>query len=272
MRGEDPRQNSLDAELYARSQKQLLAFKSQLPAASVEGLAREVIRRLSEREAESSVEAPSENQIEHLCHALLSEDANAGAAFIQDARTVGASIEAVYLKYLAGAARMLGMWWDEDFVSFAEVTLGTSRMYAIMRALRYEIRVPTVAGPPTAIFASVPGETHTLGVRMAADLFRMDGWKIDLKIAESHDALVTSIVESETRLIGLSAGGAHSLQALSQLIIALRIRVPTARVFVSGQAIEEAASAIELIDVDGVADDIDTAKELMGSLWQTLHS
>jgi methanogenic corrinoid protein MtbC1 len=175
------------------------------------------------------------------------------------------------LKYLAGAARMLGDWWEVDLASFTEVTLGTSRMYAIMRAMRYEMPIPSSAATRTAIFASVPGETHTLGVRMAADLFRKDGWKIDLRVADTHDSLVSGIVQSDTHLVGISVGGAHSLQALSRLIIALRIEKPTARILVSGHITEEAKDAIDLIGVDGMATDIETAKQLMESLWRGLQ-
>lgn len=271
MRNQGRPQSPLDIELYTQSQSQLRQFKSQLPPASVESLAREVLSWLAERGQEVPIEAPSADQIEHLCHALLSEDDTAGAIFIQEARAAGASVDAVYLKYLAGAARMLGQWWAEDLASFSEVTLGTSRMYAIMRAIRQQLPIPKAAATKSAIFASVPGETHTLGVRMAADLFRRDGWQIDLKIAETHDALVRDIAQSDTQLVGISAGGAHSLEALSRLIIALRIRKPTALVFVSGHIFEEAKDAVTLIGVDGMASDMDTAKELMASLWSTLQ-
>jgi methanogenic corrinoid protein MtbC1 len=262
----------LDLELYTKAQRQIREFKSQLPANSVEDLAREVIRRMVERDAAMALEAPSGNQIEALCHLLLSEDDEAGAAFINSVRTAGASIDEVYLQYLARAARMLGEWWDKNQVSFTQVTLGTSRMYAIMRVLRHQFPIVTAADDRSAVFASVPGEKHILGVRMAADLFRKDGWEIDLKFAESHDALVSDIVRSDARLIGISAGGVHSLQALSRLVIALQIQQPAAALFVSGQAVEEAAEAISLIGVDGMASDIDTAKVLMDRLWTDLQA
>lgn len=271
MRDHGRPESPIDVELYAQSQSQLRKFKSQLPPASVESLAREVLCRLVERDEDMSIEAPSDDQIEHLCHALLSKDDRAGAIFIQEARAAGASVDAVYLKYLAGAARMLGQWWEEDLASFSEVTLGTSRMYAIMRAIRQQLPIPKAAAIRSAIFASVPGETHTLGVRMAADLFRRDGWRIDLKIAETHDALVCDIAQSDTQLVGISAGGAHSLEALSRLIIALRIRKPTALVFVSGQIVEEAKDAVTLIGVDGMASDIDSARVVMGSICGALQ-
>ena len=47
-----------------------------------------------------------------------------------------------YLEYLALAARKLGKWWEEDRVSFLDVTLGTGRIYAIIRAVSPARPVP----------------------------------------------------------------------------------------------------------------------------------
>lgn len=155
-----------------RRKSTLIDRKSQLPKGTVESLAREVIRCLTERDTEFSAKAPTEEQIAHLCHALLSDDDHAGASFIQDIGTVGTTIEVVCLEYLACAARMLGDWWDNDEISFMSVTLGASRMYAIMRGMQHRFAPRRNLPKRSALFASVPGETHTLGVndcRFATD-------------------------------------------------------------------------------------------------------
>ncbi|SEM54844.1 Methanogenic corrinoid protein MtbC1 [Loktanella fryxellensis] len=271
MQDQGQQENSLDFEFYADSHSKLRKLRSKLPEDSVETLAREVIRRLTEHDDSSSVDTPADAQIELLCHALVAEDSKAGAAYINEVRSAGVSIDAVYLRYLARAARMLGHWWDIDALSFPQVALGTGRMYAIMRAMHHQMPIKRQSDSRSAVFVSVPGETHTLGVRMAADLFRKDGWEIDLRIDENHDSLVAHIVESRAMLVGISAGGKQSLQALSQLIVALRIRMPTTALFISGQITEEAIEAIKLIGVDGIVSDIDEAKKLMGDLWVAKH-
>lgn len=269
VRDQDQPESPLDIDFYTRFQSQFL--KSQLPSVSVANLAREVIQRLAEQDEELPIEAPSDDQIEHLCFALMADDHLAGATFISDVRGAGASIDAVYLKYLARAARKLGDWWDDDLVSFTEVTLGTSRMYAIMRSMRRQMPLKLGRVLKSAIFVSVPDENHTLGVRMAADLFRKDGWDIDLLIDEDHDSLVSYIVQSGVPIVGISAGGQHSLQALSQLIVALRIKSPSTALFISGHITEEAKDEIKLLGVDGIANDIDSAWALMSDIWDTLH-
>ena len=267
MRSDGPCGNPLDIDVYVRSQAELRSLKSQLPEDTVASLAREVIRRLASRDIQSSVNMPSDDAIAQLCHALLSDDDTAGARYIQEIETDGATVEIVYLRYLARAAQMLGVWWEDDRISFMSVTLGTSRMYAIMRGMQH--RFPSRKAPlkRSALFASVPGETHTLGVRMAADLFRQDGWDITLKLGLTHDELVKHVEGSDAILIGVSAAGEHSVRALSQLVVALRISNPDIKIFVSGNVVVKASEQIALMGLDGTAADMKAARDVMTKLW-----
>jgi methanogenic corrinoid protein MtbC1 len=231
-----------------------------LPEASVRNLAQEVIRRLAHDVTTTPVSPPTDGVISLLCKALMSDDDQEGAAFVSALRSDGATLETVYLHYLAGAARMLGTWWEEDRVSFVEVTLATSRMYAIMRSLGRELPSHGLADRKAAVFATVPGEGHILGVKMAADLFRKDGWDIELKLGKTHDELVEEIGRSDVVIIGLSASSERSLEALSKLVIALRIKTPSTAIFVSGNVVANHADIIELMDVDGWATDYDEAR------------
>lgn len=267
MRNQNEVETSFDASQYVQSQIELRTLKSRLSEVTVESLAREVIRRVSESDRTAPEQEPNAEDIELLCLALLSEDDQAGAEFIKGLRTDGASIEAVYLTYLAGAARMLGDWWDNSRVPFTEVALGTTRMYAIMRALRHQFSGQYTASARSAIFASVPGETHLLGVRMATDLFRKSGWDIDLKVDKTHDELVREISQSDAIVVGISAGGSHVVEPLSKLMIALRISNPKAAIFICGNIVDDAKEAIDLMDADGVVTEVSDALDLMGSVW-----
>lgn len=258
----------LDVDQYIQSKSQILRLKSHLPPEAVKSLAREVIRRLSDHRVEITAGTPPcDDQIELLCLALLSADDQAGIRFVEQVRVEGVSIDAVYLNYLAGAARMLGTWWENDTVEFTQVALGTSRMYAIMRALRHVLIDQDMVPKKSAVFASVPGETHTLGVRMAADLFTSEGWDVALKIDMEHDQLLHEIDRTKAAIIGISAGGDHAIQALSKLVVALRVSNPHAAIFISGNVLNEAKEKVELIGFEGMADDVDCARSLMAKLW-----
>ncbi len=256
---------NLDVDHYANVQAKLRQLKSRLPVTLVESLAKEVIRQMTDHVVPDAIQSPDADRIAALCTALISDDDQAGARFISEAREDGASDEAIYLNYLAGAALTLGTWWEDNRVTFAQVTYGTSRMYAIMRAMRRELPFALTEPNKAAVFATVPGEQHFLGVSMAADLLRKDGWDIDLKLGLDHDELVTAIAQSGMILIGLSASSDETLEALSKLVLAVRIRSPHVAIFVSGHIAIDRPDTLDLMDVDGYAADFQSAKAMLES-------
>ena len=256
-----------DRDAFENTSDGLISLYSRLPGDAVEVLAREVVLRLAYRAAGSPLDRmPSEAEIARLCDALISSDRTAAAEMITDVRATGVSVETIYLSYLAVAARRLGEGWESDRLSFAEVTVGTSRIYAIMLGLRRSFRPVTPKRHRLAAFASVPGEDHTLGVTMAADLFRKAGWEIDLKVGLSHDELIDQIGHAGYPVIGLSAGGEKSLAALIRLVLALRLSAPQTYIMISGHIVEEEPEIVRLTGADGSASDVRSAQNEMRRL------
>ncbi len=258
-----------DRPLFERSHLGLAAFKSALPADAVLSLAQEVVSRLASRARDlpaHDVAHPTAEEIDALCTALISPDADAGARFIETIRREGAGIDVIYLAYLASAARRLGQWWDEDRVPSAQVTIASSRIYAIMRGLRHVLAAPLPVTDKAAVFAAVPGETHTLGVTMAADLFRREGWEVDLLLGLPHEALIERFCTSGRRVFGLSASGPRSLLPLGRLLVAIRIACPEARVMVCGQIVTDAAGMVAHLHPEAMANDMTTALNGMEAL------
>ncbi|MEO0944068.1 MAG: cobalamin-dependent protein [Pseudomonadota bacterium] len=256
----------IELDVVDVSAQKLLDLKARLPFDEVEALASEVISQVAKAASVSNADDPPQAVIAELAQTLVSKNDFAGADFIRSVRAEGTTIEDVYLKYLAAAARMLGDWWNVDRVSFAEVAIGVSRIYGIMRGLRQPSERFVVGRQKTAVFASVPGETHTLGVAMAADLFRDDGWDVSLRVGLPHDALIEEIEKLDCKLIGLSVSGEHSMRSLSKLVIALNIRVPAKPILVAGQSIEEFVPLIDLMGVEGVASTIEDARTIANTL------
>lgn len=259
----------LEFQVFEESQSNIRRLKENLPDHLKANLALEVIHRLASRGAEFKhiPYDPSQEQLERLCTALISDDNKAAANIINEVRAEGISPEAIYLKHLGAAAELLGQWWVEDRASFFDVTIGSGRLFAIMRGMKHLFAPDFILDDRSAIFASVPGEDHTLGVRMAADLFRKDGWEIALKVGLNHDELITELQKSPNSLIGLSIGGQHSIDALSKLVVALHICCPNSPILVSGRDIDVLGPLLSLMGVDAYSSDIDEAKEMMSELW-----
>jgi methanogenic corrinoid protein MtbC1 len=256
--------------LYKKAVKEMGTLREKLPEEAFAALAREVIRRLSDHSAapQGSISFPSDETIDELARALMQPGLDAGKDFIDRIREQGASVETVYLAYLAEAAKKLGEWWEEDEVSFVDVTLGTGHIYAIMRGLKPLFRAPLAnLTQPHAFFAAVPGETHLLGVSMAADLFRKNGWEIDLKRDLDHDMIIHHTKTSGVPLIGLSASGDHALVPLARLVIALRISAPDASIMVSGAILASSYEGVKEMGIDIIPSSMDDALTKARGQW-----
>lgn len=262
----------IDREAFGQAKNLFKQREGELSEQALRTLAHEVITRLrGHLDHPSLIESPPcDAEIEALCAALMSEDDTRAPDLVLQARRDGMSVDMICLGLIAGAARRLGEWWSDDRVSFIEMALAASRMYALLRGLRqvFPPIVPPVDQQIPVCFVSVPGENHTLGVTMAADLFRRRGWKIDLKNGFSHDDLLAEIGQRRYGIIGISAGSERMLLPLIRLKIALRISNPQALIMICGKITEVVPDLAARVDADYVATDVASSIDQMQKLMQ----
>jgi methanogenic corrinoid protein MtbC1 len=180
--------------------------------------------------------------IEAFCDALVDDDPRVCRDFIAGVQARGASQDALYIGYLAGAARHLGRMWEDDCTSFCDVTLGSSRLIQLLR----ELGPSFLSGGDgadwrghAAFLAAVPGEHHTLGVVMAADYMRRAGWRVEVELGADADHLARVVRGGRFDVVGLSAGARSRLPELRRLVPRLREAAePGAVVVVGGQIVE----------------------------------
>lgn len=136
----------------------------------------------------------------------------------------GVSVDAFYETYIPGAAARLGEMWVEDTLSFAGVTLGMARLTEVFRRLS-PIFLKTRSVPARArraLFALTPGETHALGVVMAADHFQRSVWTVRVELRSDAAALAKIAGAQDFDLIGLSACARRMVPAVADTVAALR--------------------------------------------------
>lgn len=232
-------------------------------------LVQEAVRRVAGDAGQPDPEYPvrSSEELERICAALiLHRDSATLREILGPLADAGSGDERAH-RDLAAAARMLGDWWLEDRASFVDVTIGTGWIFEFLRDTR---DVPPSTKPrsePPLVFASVPGEQHTLGVRMAADSFRGDGWDIALKIGLGQEDLVAYIKQRPDCIVGLSIAGRHSLPALFRLVDAINMSCPHASIVACGHGIDELRQQLSSVELDDVASEINESKVKISALW-----
>ena len=201
-----------------------------------------------------------------LATALCDDTTDTADLMVEDLIDAGLSVEDVCLEHLAPAARCLGEWWETDRLPFTEVAMATARIQSMLRRMPSGRMAPRSTLQNGAVFCAVPGEQHTLGVMMAADLFRRNGWDVGLLIGVDHAEIVERLERDDRGVIGLSCSGDHSVDALERLMIALRKCRGDARIILSGQIATDTAALERLPKADAVVTSMQEAEDCMARL------
>jgi methanogenic corrinoid protein MtbC1 len=172
--------------------------------------------------------------------------------------------------YIAAASRQLGARWEADEVSFTEVTLAVGKLYALVRSIGSSVRRAPIARAlqKSALFASVPGEQHTLGVTIAAEVFRDAGWDVDLQLDRSHEELLARVDATMPAVVGLSLSGPARLDALVRLVVAVRLAKPDALIAVASGGDGKPETLRTVVDLDLVITDVRQAQLELSRLLQ----
>jgi methanogenic corrinoid protein MtbC1 len=162
--------------------------------------------------------------IDEFVQLLLTDDLEVAYAYIDSVRVRGVSLSSIYLELLAPAARSLGLMWEEDRVSFADVTVGLCRLHDVMRTLSASQPPATDTLPQgrRALLIPMPGEQHTFGLVMVADFFRRAGWDVWNDAIGSAGELVSLVRHEWFTMIGLSVGCESHLEGVASTIHSLR--------------------------------------------------
>jgi len=271
------RMRQIDASTYQRTHALFAAKRDILPARAVERLAREVVERLAAVRGEGAAvdEAGAESLIDtglvnSFCDILLADDASAALTFVTTDLASTVADRATVFLYISAAARQLGARWETDEVSFTQVTLAVGKLYALVRSIGSRATRTAIARQPqkSALFASLPGEQHTLGVTIAAEVFRDAGWDIDLQIDRSHEELLARVEQVRPSVVGLSLSNSAGFDALTRLVIALRLAQPDVLIAVAGGPDTTPEKLQTLVDLDLVVTDARQAQDDLMRLLQ----
>jgi len=196
--------------------------------------------------------------VEQFCDALIADDSSVSEAFVTELRAAGMSPDLLCLDVLGPAARLLGERWDNDTATFYEVSLGSGRLHALLRQVQRDFDEQLGAAAPRrrALFAAVPGESHVLGITMAAGFFRRAGWTVDLMTSTDLRTLTDHARIGGYQLIGLSGGSRRAQDAIIKSVRILRDVAPSAAIAIGGEVTKLCPNMLNESGADLICGDV----------------
>ncbi|WBQ14358.1 cobalamin-dependent protein [Hyphomonadaceae bacterium BL14] len=262
---------AFDNDTFLRASSLFVAKRDRLTDDAIQALAFDTLSRLADkalRDPAFEAKPVGDVLLQEFCEALLEPQPDKSLAFIEQQRALGLTRLGVYLGYISAAAQWLGEQWQDDRLSSYEVASATGHLYALMRAMRAERPDFARDARRSALFATVPGEDHGVGITLAADLFRETGWKIDLQLGADHDTLLAHVEATQPHIIGLSFSSQERLEALVRLVVNLRLTTPQAIIGVAPPRGTDEEALRNCVDIDLVFNDARSACAELDDLIQ----
>jgi len=165
--------------------------------------------------------------------------------------------DAILTHLIEPTARALGDAWLSDDCSEFDLTIGLSMLQLAGHAVR---STPTPGALRQSrysiLLATAPGEPHTLGTSLLADLFTDAGWQVDMAFPDSNQALVNQLAAQQPDALDIGLSEAlpreHTLAKLRQTVERSRFAAPDHLTVVSvgGRLFADAAATAENVGAD----------------------
>jgi MerR family transcriptional regulator, light-induced transcriptional regulator len=155
---------------------------------------------------------------------ILALDTSRAYAFVEQKRAEGRPLENLIMELLAPTASYLGELWKLDRCSFTEVTVGLSRLRAMLRDLspEFESEAPGWRHGRRALLLTTPGEQHTFGLFVVEAFFRREGWDVTGGQIDSPDEVAHLVDRQWFAIAGFSLSSERFIDRLASLIRAVR--------------------------------------------------
>lgn len=233
--------------------------------------AAEVLARLVRSEA-SAAAVLNEGFVSGLMRAVLSGDPDGFGNLRAEFKRARVPSAILADHYIPEVARRLGKGWAEDCTSFADVTMGTARLQAILREIGqewYADAAGAAAEGPTLLVILPEGEHHTLGAMVLAARLRRSGVSVSLRIGEPAPVLATFVRDRSFDAALISVACHEKLETSARLVKTLKDATRgKLKIAVGGAVLASGEYAASDTGADVVTNDIEVALKGLGLLGQ----
>lgn len=154
----------------------------------------------------------------------LSMDSNGATRFIEGLRQEGVSVDDILLCLLAPVARKLGEMWTNDQADFLQVTSAVCELHQLLHKLAPPGSAPVVHQGPKALLMAAPGEQHSLGLLIVAEMFRNAGWEVTTGVPPLLSSIRQAIGQTPYQIVGFSLSCETLIEPLKSAIAEVHAR------------------------------------------------
>lgn len=168
--------------------------------------------------------------------ALKRGDETAAQAVVDQLRAQGVPAPTIYYDVFAPSMVTIGELWEQNELTVAEEHLATSITERLIGQLSPSFNQPVApVQRGSVLLGCVAGERHVLGLRMLADLFREQGWRVLYLGGDVPDSdWIRLAVRVSADVVAISASSERLVPHVRSLIEELRSALPTVAILVGG--------------------------------------
>ena len=184
-----------------------------------------------------------------LADGMVAQDAAAIERTLGSFRRACISPVAMVELYVPAAARNLGVRWASDRMGFADVTIATARLQALVRAIgtRWGGDPVHVPGRRSVLMLVPQAEDHVLGAVVATEQLRRMGLSVCLRLGPGRAELIELLRRRSFDAVMVSCGhDTDRVDMISRLVDTVRAHAARDLPIVGGGAVAEAGGGRDL--------------------------
>lgn len=196
----------------------------------------------------------ADEEIDRITQLLLSTEDGAFELAITVLKTHGVSINYIVLDLIPTIAGRLGKQWEDDTLSFAEVSIGTNKLERVIHKLDYLFQVTQLEkrGNHSILITTFPESQHSLGTLILSNYFIHSGWRVYRPENNSLKSISKELETNSRDAIAISISCDEQLQQLPNIISTLREKSqnPKIMVLIGGPLYNKAPAKFSHIQAD----------------------
>lgn len=193
---------------------------------------------------------------------VLQQDVQQSAEFLREIQAQGIPYNVLFLDLLAPSAALLGRLWEEDLCDFIEVTAGVAQLQLLLSMFGSTgMDFPAIDEQRCILLTGAPGEQHTFGLALVAQLLREAQWQVAGGLAACASEITAAVKSEWFGVVGLSLSCDSRLGELASVIRSIRQSSLNGHigVLVGGPLFVENPSLVGRVGADASAVDAPTA-------------